>query len=321
MYNEKIRTIFLGTPDFAAKSLEALISSENFEVVAIITQPDKKIGRHQELLPPPIKKIALRHKILVYQPEKIRTEVEKIKELNPDLIVVTAYGQIIPPAILAIPKFGCINVHGSLLPQYRGAACLQAPILNGNRYSGVTIMKMDAGLDTGPILKKAKIKLDKDETVETLHDKLSELGGKTLIPTLLKYCAGKIKPKAQNNRRASYVKMLKKDDGHIDWNMPAHKIEKMVRALNPWPGTYSHLTCSALKINSVLFKILSARPKIVKVKQHIPGEIFNHIGALAVKCGDGKALIVSKLQLEGRKAMEVDEFLRGNQGIYGSILK
>ncbi|MEI7452462.1 MAG: methionyl-tRNA formyltransferase [Candidatus Falkowbacteria bacterium] len=321
MSHKKIRTIFLGTPDFAVASLEALISAEEFEVIAIITQPDKKIGRHQELLPPPIKKIASKHNIEIYQPEKIRTEVEKIKHLQPDLIVVTAYGQIIPPAILEIPKFACVNVHGSLLPQYRGAACLQAPILNGNRYSGVTIMKMDAGLDTGPILKKAKIKLAKEESVETLHDKLSELGAKILIPTLIKYCAGKIKPQAQSNYRASYVKMLKKEDGKIDWHLPAKKIERMVRALNPWPGTYSLLSCPDLKINSVLFKILSVRPKAIKNKQHASGEIFNYNGALAVKCGNGQALIISKLQLEGRKAMDVDEFLRGNKGIYGSILK
>jgi methionyl-tRNA formyltransferase len=321
MNSNKIRTIFLGTPDFAVASLETLIAAPEFKVIAIITQPDKKIGRHQELVPPPIKKIAAKHHIEVYQPEKIKTEVDKIKSLKPDLIVVTAYGQIIPSSILEIPTYGCVNVHGSLLPKYRGAACLQAPILNGNRYSGVTIMKMDAGLDTGPILKQAKIKLGQEETVETLHDKLSALGAKVLIPTLIKYCAGKLKAKKQNSHRASYVKMLKKEDGKIDWHLPAKKIERMVRALNPWPGTYCLLHRPDLKINSVLFKILAVRPKIIKIKRHIPGEIFNHNGALAVKSSHDQALIISKLQLEGRKAMDVDEFLRGNKGIYGSILK
>ena len=245
----KIRLLFLGTPEFAGPSFKALQTSSTFEIIGVITQPDKAIGRHSELKPSPIKKLALAYNTPIYQPEKVKTEIAKIKELNPDIIVVVAYGQIIPQAILDIPTYGCVNVHGSLLPKYRGAACLSAPILNGNRHSGITIMKMDAGLDTGPILKKAKIKLANNETLSSLHDKLAELGSKILVPTLEKYIAGKIKARTQNNQRATYIKMLKKEDGKLDFNKPAKILERQIRALNPWPSTFAILHRPDLKIN------------------------------------------------------------------------
>jgi len=317
---KKIRTIFLGTPEFAVKTFTALINDEHFEIVLAITQPDRPVGRRQVLNEPPIKILAKQYNIPVYQPEKIRTESAKIKELAPDLIVVAAYGQIIPKSILDIPTYGCVNVHGSLLPQYRGAACLPAPILHGNRYTGITIMKMDEGLDTGPILAQKKYRLAPTETLESLHDKLAELGAQLLLPTLEKYINGKIKPRPQNNRRASYVKMIQKDDGHIDWRKPAREIERMVRALNPWPGTHGHLSNGGLQMNEVSFKILAVRPKPLKINGYRLGELFVENEALAVQCGRD-ALVIIKLQVEGKKVMEVDDFLRGNKNVIGCLLK
>ena len=317
---KKIRVIFLGTPEFSLQAFQALIDNPDFEIILAITQPDKKIGRHQTLTEPPVKILAKQNDIPVYQPEKIRTEVEKIKELAPDLIVVAAYGQIIPQNILDIPKYGCVNIHGSLLPKYRGAACLQAPILHGDRISGVTIMKMEAGLDTGPILAQKKIKLTPLETVTSLHDSLAELGAKLLIPTLKKYIAGKIKPRPQNNRRASYVKIISKEDGLIDWRKSASEIERMVRALNPWPGTYSKLNDGCLQIKNVSFKILAVRPHPLKINGYHIGELFVKDSALAVQCGRN-ALVIIKLQMEGKKVMEVDDFLRGNNIIIGCVLE
>jgi len=320
MAAKKIRTIFMGTPEFGAQCLAALLGSDRFDVVAVISQPDKKVGRQQILTEPPIKQLAKQNNTPVYQPEKIRTEVALIKELKPELIVVAAYGQIIPQSILEIPTYGCINVHGSLLPKYRGAACLQAPILNGDKYSGVTIMKMDAGLDTGPILARKKIKLAKDETASSLHDKLAALGAGLLIKTLGRYTRGWIKPEKQKETEASYVKMIKKEDGHINWRKDAIEIERMIRAYNPWPGAYSYLSDEDLKINRVLFKILAVRPQPLKINKYKIGQLFLYESALAVQCGQN-ALVVIKLQLEGKKVMEVDSFLRGNESIIGNVLK
>lgn len=309
----------MGTPEFGALALEALLNSDFFDVIAVVTQPDKKVGRGLELSTSAIKKVAQKNQLEIYQPERIRNEVTLIKELKPELIVVAAYGQIIPASILDLPEYGCINVHGSLLPKYRGAACLQAPILNGEKYSGVTIMKMDAGLDTGPILAKKKVKLTKDETASSLHDRLAELGATLLIKTLKKYLKGRLKPKKQRDRYASYVKMLKKEDGHINWHNNAEEIERLTRAFNPWPGAYGYLNDEGLKINSVLFKLWAVRPKPLKINKYKVGQLFLHDSALAVQCGQN-ALVIIKLQLEGRKVMEVDSFLRGNQSIIGNIL-
>ncbi len=310
----------MGTPEFGARSLEALINSDFFEIIAVVTQPDKKVGRGLELSTSAIKKVAQRYQLKIHQPEKIRQEAALIKELQPDLIVVAAYGQIIPASILGIPKYGCINVHGSLLPKYRGAACIQAPILNGERFSGITIMKMDEGLDTGPILAQKKIRLAKDETASSLHDKLAELGAPLLLKTLVRYIKGRVKPKKQRSRYASYVKMLKKEDGHINWHHSAEEIERLTRAFNPWPGAYGYLSDEGLKINQVLFKLWAVRPKPLKINKYKVGQLFLYESALAVQCGHN-ALVVVELQLEGRKVMEVDSFLRGNQNIIGNILK
>lgn len=316
---KKIRTIFLGTPDFGVSCLEALVSSDFFEVIGVISQPDKPVGRQQKITSPTIKIIAEKHRLPVYQPEKIKTEVALIEKLNPELIVVVAYGQIIPESILQIPKYGCINVHGSLLPRYRGAACLQAAILNGDHQSGVTIMQMDKGLDTGPILAQKKIKLDRQETLESLHDKLVIVGAKLLLPTLKKYVQGKITPQPQKEDEASYIKMIQKEDGRIDWSDTAKNIERKIRAFNPWPGTFSCLSDKNLGLKDIIFKIKAVRPEPIRSNKYQIGETFRYKNALAIQCGQN-SLVVIKLQLEGKKAMETDEFLRGHETIIGSIL-
>jgi len=302
----------MGTPDFALPGLRALIAAPDFSIVGVFTQTDKPVGRKQVLTPPPVKVLAGKNGLAVFQPEKIKTETEAIRKLAPDLIVVIAYGQIIPSAILEIPKFGGINVHASLLPKYRGAACLSAPILNGDKATGVTIMKMDIGLDTGPILRQSKIQLSGRETLAELHDRLAALGAETLLPTLRDWVAGRIKQQAQDDAAATYVKTLKKSDGKIDWTRSAAAIERMVRAYNPWPGTY------ALNGGKIL-KILAVAPEILKTDGHQPGEIFLSEQGLAVQCGQ-EALLILRLQIEGGKTMDAAAFRRGNEGFIGSVL-
>lgn len=309
---QKIKTIFAGTPDFALPSLKALIEDNNFEVVAAITQPDKKVGRKQVLTSPPVKKTALDKNIPVLQPEDIRNIKDKLYKLDPDLIVVVAYGQIINEEILNLPKYGCFNLHGSLLPKYRGAAVIQAPILNGDEYSGVTVMKMDKGLDTGPILKQNKVKLDKEETCETLHDKLAEAGAKILPVALKKYINGELKLIEQPEDEASYTPKLKREHGQIDWSEGASVIERKVRALNPFPGTYTNLEGKNLKIKKVSGKIL-------EINKYPAGQVFLFEENLAVQCGQN-ALIIERLQLEGKKEMAAKDFLAGHPDLEGSIL-
>ncbi|MDP3043507.1 MAG: methionyl-tRNA formyltransferase, partial [bacterium] len=246
MSHTKIKTIFIGTSDFGIPALRALAKDKQFEIIAVITQPDKPTGRKQILTPPPIKAEAEKYQIPIFQPEQIKnlqTEISAqgecasgAKNLKSDIIIVAAYAQIIPEEILNLPKYGCINIHGSLLPKYRGAACVQAAILNGDGQTGVTIMKMDKGLDTGPILWQDKINIESRDTAGALYEKLSRLGAKILPIVIKKYIAGVIKPIAQDNARASYVKRLKKQDGLIDWAKSAVEIERFIRAMAPWPS-------------------------------------------------------------------------------------
>jgi len=295
----------MGTPDFAVPGFESLINEPNFEIIGVFTQPDKPIGRQQILNLPPVKKVALENNIPVFQPEKIKEEIETIKNLQPDLIIVIAYGKIIPQSILDIPTYGCVNVHASLLPKYRGAACLNAPILNGDTETGVTIMKMEAGLDTGPILRQTKLKLSGQENLEMVHDKLAELGADSLVETLKDFMAGKIIPQIQDETQASYIKTLKKEDGKIDWSKSATEIERLVRAYNPWPGTYT-------KSDGKIIKIIAVENNILKLNDHKSGEVFLNEENLAIQCGQD-AIVILKLQLEGKKIMTSAEFLRGHK--------
>ncbi|MFA4941260.1 MAG: methionyl-tRNA formyltransferase [Patescibacteria group bacterium] len=308
---EKIKIIFAGTPDFAIPSFQSLINENNFEILAVITQPDKKQGRKQILSPTPVKITAENYKIAVWQPEKIKEYEKEIIKANPDLGVVIAYGQIIPQDILDIPRYGWINIHASLLPKYRGAACVQAAILAGDQETGITIMKIDKGLDTGPILKQTKIKINKEDTAETLSDKLAKLGAEIIVETLKNYISGKIKPKNQSNSESTYVPTLSKADGKIDWQKNAEEIERMTRALNPWPGTWTEL-------NGKKIKIISAFPNILKINKYKIGETFLSDGKLAVQCGQN-ALLIKRLQLEGKKETTAEEFLRGHKENIGQI--
>ncbi len=317
----KIRLIFMGTPDFAVPGLTSLIAAPDFEIIGVYTQSDKPVGRKQLLTPPAIKTTALQNNLKVFQPIKIKTTTEIIRSLKPDLIVVIAYGQIIPPDILDIPTYGCLNIHASLLPKYRGAACLNAPILNGDEETGITIMKMEAGLDTGPILKQEKIKLNGQETLETVHDKLAVLGADLLIPTLRDFLAEKIKPKEQDESQASYVKTLKKEDGRIDWKKTAIEIERSVRAYNPWPGTYTLMTPSdGQESEYKIIKILKTEHQPLIINKYKIGEIFRENNKLMVQCGQD-ALTILKLQLAGGRASTAEEFICGHQDFIGHILE
>lgn len=308
----KYKTIFIGTPDFAVPSLNKLIES-NYNIVTVITQPDKKVGRKQKVVFSPVKKVALKHNIPLLQPLKIKEIVEKIKELRPDIIITAAYGQIISKNILDIPKFGCINIHGSLLPKYRGASPIQCAILNGDKKTGITIMEMDERMDEGSIITQKEIEIDNNDTASSLHNKLSDLGVDLLLETLPKIFKKEIKYTPQDHSQATYTKILKKEDGKINWNKKVIEIERMIKAFYPWPGTYTELEGKRLKIIKV---------KIIDSKNDLElGTIFKTRDSdLAVRCSKN-ALVLEKIQPEGKKVMSGKEFLRGYKKILNKTLK
>lgn len=314
-----IKIIFAGTPDFAVPGFRALLKDKDFKILAVITQPDKPVGRKQILTPSTVKTEAQKNNILFWQPDKISDIKEKIRQANPDLAVLIAYGQIIPKEILDIPRFGWVNVHGSLLPRWRGAACVQAPILANDKKTGVTIIKIEKGLDTGPILKQTEMKIEPEETAETLHDKLAKLGAEILPGIIKEYADGKIKLKPQDNEKASYAPTLKKEDGKINWQKKAEEIERMTRALNPWPGTWTNWQSRKTAAKAGQVKIISVSPAPLKINSYKIGQIFLHNNQLAIQCGEN-ALIIKKLQLEGKKETTAEEFLRGYKDIVGQIL-
>jgi len=309
---KRYRLAFVGTPKLAVPSLSVLVNDHRFEVVTVITQPDMPAGRLLILTPPPIKVFALAHELSVLQPQKISQINDQLRELQLDAIVVMAYSHIIPESILSLAKFGCINIHVSLLPKYRGASVLQAPIQNGDEESGVTIMIMDKTLDTGPILKIARTKLKPDETAETLGEKLSLLGAQILPDTLLDYFEGRIKPQSQNDAEASYVGRLSKEDGIIDWTKSAREIERFTRAMTPWPIAWTWI--SGKKI-----KILEVDQKILELNTYKPGKTFVYNSMLGVQCGRD-SLIIRSLQLEGKTPMTSQEFIRGYKDFVGTKL-
>lgn len=309
---QKIRTVFMGTPEFSLPGLEALLESPDFEVIGVVTQEDKAVGRKQIISQPPVKKLASACGLPVWQPRKIRDLLPTLSGLSPDLIVVIAYGKILPRAILDLPRFGCVNVHASLLPRYRGASCLNAPLLNGDEETGVTIMLMDEGLDTGPILAQTKLPLAGNETLPWLHDRLARLGAEQLVPALQSYLSGRTTPQPQSESGASYVRTLRKEDGLIDWHRPAREIERQIRAYSPWPGTYT-------KVDDKKLKIIRAALFPGQLKEGEIGELLNKNGQLAVRCGQG-AILILELQLEGKKALSVPEFISGYSRLIGQKL-
>jgi len=313
---QELNIIFIGTPEFGAIILEGLIKS-NYKPFLVITAPDKPIGRKQTLTPPPVKVSAQNYNIAVAQPEKIKDWKEEIKKLKPDLIILASYGQIIPKEILDAPRYGCLNIHPSLLPKYRGASPIQYAILNGDEKTGVTIMRMSEKLDAGPILANSEWQIANRITYKELHDKLAEMGAELLIENLPKLFSGQLSPQPQDDLKATYTKILTKEDGKIDWQKPAVEIERKIRALNPWPGTF----CQWQTVNKrQILKILEADVFNFNDEKK-PGQVFLFgKEKLTVKTGKNY-LIIQKLQLEGGKPLSYQDFLRGHKEIIGTILK
>jgi methionyl-tRNA formyltransferase len=294
------KIIFMGSPDFALATLRALHA--NYPVIGVVTQPDRIAGRGRELKPPPVKTLALDLGIPVIQPEKLRNPeaIEQLRAWSPDLIVVAAFGQILKQDVLGLPPFGCINVHASLLPRWRGAAPINAAILHGDEKTGITIMKMDAGLDTGPILSQRSVRINPDETAGSLFETLSQLGAGLLLDTLPGYLAGEIVPHPQPESGVTYAPMLKKEDGLLDFSHPAEELERKVRAFNPWPGTYFEWAGSLLKVH---------RAGTVPGKKR-GGERIVQDGLPAIGTSDG-LLVLEEVQPAGKKPMSGKAFLAG----------
>lgn len=301
-----MRVVFMGTPDFAVGTLQELIASGH-QVAAVVTQPDKPKGRGKTLLPTPVKEEALKHEIPVYQPRRVREPefVEALRDLKPDVIVVAAFGQIITKEILELPRYGCINVHASLLPAYRGAAPIQWAVINGEKESGVTIMQMDEGLDTGDMLDKVVVPLDREETGGSLFDKLSQAGARLCVKVLKDLEEGRVCPvKQPEESTTAYASMIDKKMGEVDWNTSAQKIEQLIRGLNPWPSAYTRLGDKTLKI-------WAADVCGKKDEGAACGEITEVAkDAFYVACGEG-TLKITELQLQGKKRMDAAAFLRG----------
>ncbi len=324
----------MGTAELSCASLQALARDNRFQIVAVVTQPDKPKGRDLKLQPSPVKELALKLNLPVLQPLKARDEqfIAGLRELKSDLIVVVAYGQILPQGILDLPKFGCVNVHTSLLPKYRGAAPIQWAIADGEPETGVTIMKMDAGLDTGPTLSTRRTPILPTDDSQTLHDRLAQLGAELLVETIPDYVAGKIQPQAQPTEGASYAAKIKKEDGRIDWNQPARTIWNRLRAFTPWPGAFTFLSnISMVGRESSRAETSSHKPQLLKIwkaevvegrdsaprcpdaaaRRPYHGEIIS-ADKTGVVVGCGKdALRILELQREGGRRMSAAEFLAG----------
>lgn len=309
-----MKAIFMGTPDFAVGTLEALLEAGH-TIPLVVTQPDKKKGRGHAMQYPPVKEAALAHEIPVWQPEKIRTEesIQYLEGIEADVIVVVAFGQLIPKRILEMKTYGCINVHASLLPSYRGAAPIQWAVINGEKESGVTTMQMDEGLDTGDMLLKTIVPLEEKETGGSLFDKLSAVGATLCVDTLKALEEGSVKPVKQGESPTAYAAMLTKEMGAIDWSKDAVSIERLVRGLNPWPSAYTTLHGKTLKIWECEVLPLDASKgafgEILKVTKD----------SMIVQTGDG-ALSIKSVQLSGKKRMDIASFLRGYAVEEGTIL-
>ena len=303
-----LRLIFMGTPPLAATVLQSLCDRPEWNLLAVVTQPDQPRGRDLKLQPSAVKELAQLKNHPVLQPERARDEgfIEQVRQLAPDLIIVAAYGQILPQSLLDVPRFGCLNIHTSLLPKYRGAAPIQWAILNGDAETGVTLMRMNAGLDTGDIVSVARTLITAEDTAQTLHDRLALLGGELLGRTVADYVAGKITPQPQPAEGASYARKIKKEDGKLDWTQPAPVLWHRVRGLTPWPGTFTFLQRDP---TPVLLKILRVEP--VNHRQGASGEIISaDRNELIVGCGAG-ALRILELQREGGKRLGAAPFLAG----------
>ena len=303
-----LSVIFMGTAELSCASLSALLADDRFRVAAVVTQPDKPKGRNLEAQPSPVKVMALAAGLPVLQPARARDEhfPAQLSAFQPDLIVVVAYGQILPQSVLNLPKHGCVNVHTSLLPKYRGAAPIQWAIASGETETGVTIMKMDAGLDTGDILSQQRTPIAPEDNSATLHDRLAQMGAELLLPTLADYVAGTIRPVPQPAEGSSYAAKIKKEDGQIVWDQPAEKIWNRFRAFTPWPGAFTHWRTDS---KTLLLKIWRAE---VVERAGPPGEILQaNKEGIVVGCGHN-ALRILELQREGGRCLPARDFLAGN---------
>jgi methionyl-tRNA formyltransferase len=325
-----VRLIFMGTPDFALPSLRGLVErtrpgqlwTAGLDIVAVITRPDKVAGRGRETIISPVKSFGLAHSLPVYQPGPLRRPEaqELLNGLAPDLIVVAAFGQILPPEVLRLPKYGCLNVHASLLPRHRGASPIVAAILAGDQDTGVSIMLMDEGLDTGPILAKQATPIDPQDTTGTLFDRLADLGAETLLRTLPLWLAGSITPEPQDSSQASLTRILTKDDGLLDWSRAATQLERAVRAYHPWPGAYTSW-------NSQTLKVLKAHVLAASVQEppdRRPGRCFlagesSKDRLLCTCCGEG-SLALDVIQLAGKRALPSVDVLRGHPDLASALL-
>jgi methionyl-tRNA formyltransferase len=322
-----LRIIFMGTPQFAVPALEALIEGaapgkvlpEGYQIVTVITRVDKPVGRGKEIVYSPVKQAALAHGIPVWQPGSLKRpeNIEALAAYDADLYIVAAFGQILPQAVLDQPRYGTLNIHASLLPKYRGVSPISEAILQGDTETGVTIMLIDAGVDTGPMLLKRRIPLTGDETTGSLTTQLATLGAQALLEVLPLWVAGTITPEPQDEQQASHTHMLRKEDGEIHWEQPAVVLARKVRAYTPWPGAYTHWHGKLLKI--VTARVLPLEPD----SQVPPGTVSLREEAghqvLAVVTGAGR-LLVESLQLEGKKALSAEEFVRGYPHIVGAVL-
>jgi methionyl-tRNA formyltransferase len=313
MDKQPYRIIFMGTPEFAVPSLRALLNSPD-QVVAVVTQPDRPRGRGRKMTPPPVKSVALEAGIPVLQPASVRTEAffKELRSYDPDLIAVTAFGRILPGALLRLPHLGTINVHGSKLPRYRGAAPIQWAILNGDDSTGVTIMQMDEGLDTGDILLTRDLPITPEDTAASLAARMAELGGEALCEALALLHRGELRPTPQNEEQATAAPPLTKEQGLIDWNLPAEVIGCQVRGLDPWPTAYTYLNGRRLRlfVPSVIAGDGSEKPgSILRADQH----------GLLIATGRDR-LLIREVQLEGAKRLTADAFLRGHKLPPGTVL-
>lgn len=299
-----MKIVYMGTPDFAVYGLKAIVEAGH-EVAAVITQPDKAKGRSKALVPTPVKEQAIEYDIPVYQPEKVREDsiVDMLKKIAPEVIVVAAYGQILPESILSIPPYGCINIHASLLPKYRGAAPIEWSIIDGEKTTGVTTMYMEKGLDTGDMIEKTEVDIEDTDTGASLHDKLAAAGAELIVSTLKAVENGTATRTKQDDEKSCYAKMLSREMGNIDFSRDASYIERLIRGLNPWPCAYTSLDGKNLKI----FKA------DVVEKSGNPGEIIEVTRkTFTVACGKD-ALVIRNLQPEGKKPMDTVAFLNGNK--------
>jgi methionyl-tRNA formyltransferase len=311
MSDTQLRIIFAGTPEFAARSLEALLASEH-EIVAVYTQPDRPAGRGRKLRPSPVKALAQQHRLPVLQPHSLKgpEEQQVLRQLDADLMVVVAYGLLLPQAVLSIPRLGCINVHASLLPRWRGAAPIQRALLAGDDTTGITIMQMDAGLDTGDMLSRVECPILADDTSGRLHERLAELGATALVACLEPLAAGTLTPEPQDERRACYAAKLEKQEARIDWSLPAEQIARRVRGFNPWPVAYTRLGDDNLRVWAA-----TADPT---PHAAAPGTIIES-GAefIRVAAGEGSVLL-TELQLPGGKPQSVKTLLNAHHSRFSA---